>query len=118
MEQYRSIENYKNYTVSNYGNVMNTKTGKILKPQKNKRGGYYLFICLYDNGQRRDARIHNLAATAFLGPCPLDTEVHHKDFDNSNNQINNLQYMTREKHRELHCKLRDEVKNENKGEKP
>ncbi|RXF11064.1 hypothetical protein EG878_14505, partial [Enterococcus faecalis] len=32
---------YNNYMVSNYGNVKNIKTGRILKPIKNNITGYY-----------------------------------------------------------------------------
>ena len=45
-EVWLPIEGYKNYKVSNMGNVMNVITGKILKGQNNGKG--YLFVTLYD----------------------------------------------------------------------
>jgi hypothetical protein len=33
MEEYRIIKGYENYSVSNFGNVKNNKTDKILKPK-------------------------------------------------------------------------------------
>ena len=38
VEVFRSIENYENYAVSSFGNVKNTKTGRILKTGDNGRG--------------------------------------------------------------------------------
>jgi hypothetical protein len=34
MEEYRAIEEYVNYEISNLGNVRNKKTGRILKQAK------------------------------------------------------------------------------------
>ena len=35
-ETWKVIKNFPNYEVSTYGNVKNIKTGKILKPLRNK----------------------------------------------------------------------------------
>lgn len=39
MEEWRIINDYPNYSVSNFGNVMNNKTNKLLK--LSDKGGYY-----------------------------------------------------------------------------
>ena len=39
-EEYRKIEGYENYSVSNFGNVKNDETGKFLKQYNDK--GYKL----------------------------------------------------------------------------
>lgn len=41
-----------------------------------------------------------------FGPIPQDWEVHHKDFDASNNDLNNLQAMPMLEHRRLHGEAR------------
>ena len=39
-EVYKTIEEYNNYEVSDHGNVINKKTGRILKPHKDIDGYY------------------------------------------------------------------------------
>ena len=39
MEEWRVITDFPNYSVSNYGNVINTKTNKMMK--LNIKGGYH-----------------------------------------------------------------------------
>ena len=50
MEQWRPIENYDNYEISNYGHVKNIKTNTLLKPNINTSG--YLDVSLYKNNVR------------------------------------------------------------------
>lgn len=68
---------------------MNTRTGKILKPQV-KRG--YLTVNLYSNGYMKTCLVHRLVADAFL-PNPYGLpEVNHKDEDRSNPDLSNLEW--------------------------
>ena len=63
-ETYKNIEGFENYSVSDYGNVRNDKTGKILQG-KDTRG--YLRVDLYKNKTRHNnIFIHRLTAEAFL----------------------------------------------------
>ena len=41
VEEFRIIKGFENYSVSNFGNIKNNKTGKILKPRFTK-GLYYI----------------------------------------------------------------------------
>lgn len=40
-EHWLEVKDNDSYEVSNLGNVRNKKTGKLLKPQLNRDGGYY-----------------------------------------------------------------------------
>lgn len=82
------------YEVSDLGRVrslmMNGKRRElILAPRPTKRG--YLRVTL---GRRRDVYIHRLVAAAFIGCCPEDHAVNHKDADKTNNAASNLEYVT------------------------
>ena len=63
-ELWKEIENYDNYMISNFGNVKNVKTGRILKTCADKDG--YLTIGLMRFGTGKTHKIHKLVAGAFL----------------------------------------------------
>lgn len=80
-----NIEGYENYEVRPNGEVVNTKTGKVLKQRKNKDG--YLRVTLCNNGKMKNFRIHRLVAQAFI-PNPLNLPcVNHKDENKTNNFV-------------------------------
>ena len=91
MEEYRVIEGYENYEVSNVGNVRICKTGRIMKSQNNKG---YLIIGLCKNGIRKTFQIHRLVAVAFIENPDDKPYVDHKDGNRSNNHVKNLRWAT------------------------
>lgn len=55
---------------------------------------YLSFLPSLDGQQVERLCVHVLVAHAFLGPCPPDHEVNHKDGDKANNRWDNLEYLT------------------------
>ena len=92
-EEWKPVKDVEHTLVSNYGRVMNSKTGKILKPRPTHNG--YLRVHLPSvNGQRKDVYIHRLVADAFCyHPKGYDV-VNHIDFNNNNNHAENLEWTT------------------------
>ena len=93
-EQWRSIDGYINYQVSNIGRVRNSNTGRILKQQLNKDGYYQ--VTLSCDSQRKTAPIHPLVVGEFLEK-PDDHNYYifdHIDQDRANNKLYNLRYAT------------------------
>ena len=108
MEIWKDIAEYEGlYQVSNKGRVKSlerkvwnsgnqsyqTIKEKILKPCKNSDG--YLLLNLYKDGQRRPYFIHRLVADTFI-PNPNEyKEVNHIDENKENNNVSNLEWVTR-----------------------
>jgi hypothetical protein len=92
-EIFRVIADYENYKVSNIGNVLNIKSGKLLK--KLTRGNGYFYIGLYKNGKVKHFSIHRLVAIAFLDYPENKLLVDHIDNDKMNNNIINLRFATK-----------------------
>lgn len=93
-ENWKQIEMAPNYEVSDQGRIRNKKTGRILA-QRLHRG--YMNVALFNNGRRIYQLVHRLVAIAFL-PVPDSAdkrEVNHIDEDKTNNNISNLEWVTR-----------------------
>ena len=90
-EEWKQINNYDNYEVSNLGNVRNSKTGRMLK--LTCRGGY-LFTGLCKNSNTKTCPVHRLVALAFIDNPENKPQVNHKDKNRSNNNVCNLEWST------------------------
>lgn len=97
MEVWKDIEFYEGiYSVSNLGNVKSHlfKVSKSLKLEDVKG---YKRVSLSKNGNIKRFYVHRLVACAFLENKPNKKVVNHLDSDTSNNNVNNLEWVS---HRE------------------
>lgn len=83
------------YQVSTYGRVKSLKYGKerILKHSKNSSG--YLTVGLSIESKTFSKVVHRLVAIAFVPNPDNKCDVNHIDEDKTNNNVNNLNWMTR-----------------------
>lgn len=88
-EVWKDIDGYENYKVSSFGNVKNSKTGRILKPYN--RGGYYC-VGLCKNSKLLTFNIHRLVAKTFIPNLENKQQVNHKDKNSLNNKLDNLEW--------------------------
>jgi NUMOD4 motif len=93
-EQWRSIENFPGYSVSNLGNVRTDKTGRILRLNENQFG--LLQVGMMRDGTQYHRSVPLLVAKAFLPepPEPFDTPIN-LNGDRHNNQVDNLAWRPR-----------------------
>jgi hypothetical protein len=89
-EVYKVIQGYENYSVSNFGNVINNKTGKTRKPQSDKYG----YRVVHLNGKL--LKIHRLVANAFIANPHRKPHIDHIDNNRNNNISTNLRYVTQQ----------------------
>ena len=108
MEIYKNAIGYEGiYQVSNLGNVKSLRYDKekVLKLSKNLGG--YLTVNLYFNCIMKTRTVHQLVAEAFLNhkPSKYELVINHRDFNRSNNDVNNLEIVTtRENGNQKHLK--------------
>lgn len=103
MEIWKKIKDFEDYQVSNLGNVKSLKFGKekVLNKYLNKQG--YYCVCLSVDNKKCKINVHILVAIAFFNhkPCGYKLVVNHKDFDRSNNNLDNLEVVSQRENTNL-----------------
>lgn len=92
-ESFARIDEFENYLISENGEVINTITKKVLKPNINTSG--YYFVNLYKNKKRHCKMIHKLV---FESHTILRSDrkfvIDHIDNNKLNNNLENLQLIS------------------------
>jgi hypothetical protein len=96
------IKGFEHYLVDKNGIVYNSKAARGMRPGApaqlkswpNKNNGYHTVVLRNGVDKPTCQYVHRLVAGAYL-PNPLNLpEVNHKDFDVSNNKLENLEWVT------------------------
>lgn len=106
MIEWRELQDYPGYSVSNTGQVRSDKMGGKLKAQRTTKAGKK-DVTLWDSGSAHHELVHRLVAKAFI-PNPNNLPyVLHKDDVPDNNHVDNLRWGTQTDN------MRDRVRNGN-----
>lgn len=101
-EIWKDVDGYNGiYQVSNFGRVRSLdrkvytykKKGRVLKTFDN--GHHYQCLTLSDGTKARKHYVHILVANAFIENPHNYEQVNHKDFDKTNNCVDNLEWVSR-----------------------
>ncbi len=104
-ETWKTIKEYPDYQVSNFGKIKSLKFGKKRILKLNKDNTKYFCINLYKNGKRKYIRTYILVYETFYNDkLKLNECVHHKDENKENNYYENLEKMIIYKHLSFHNK--------------
>ena len=89
-EQWRAVEGYPGYEVSNLGRVR--KNGKLTSSHRTRKG--YWQTNLYKRRKQTLHYIHRLVAIAFIPNPENKPTVNHIDGNKDNNRVSNLEWAT------------------------
>ena len=105
-EEWRAVVGHPRYEVSSLGRVRSLdmmvqnkpgrrrflKPGRILSPCRLRNG--YILVTMAMDGVLTRKPVHHLVLCAFVRPPERGEECDHKDFNPSNNRLDNLRWMT------------------------
>jgi len=89
-EQWKTINDFHNYQISNFGKVKVTNNGKYMKQRVTNR--YYYSVSLFKDGKYTYFSIHRLVALHFIPNPNLSKIVDHIDGNPTNNHYKNLRW--------------------------
>lgn len=93
MEEWKIVDGYVNYAISNYGNVYSFSRKVYLAYDENSEG--YRRVTLCKDGVVKRHFVHRLVATHFITKEREDQNmVNHKDGNKLNNHVSNLEWCT------------------------
>lgn len=97
-ETWRVVAEFPDYEVSDCGLVrrrtpgVNTFPARIKSQRKAHHG--YMEVSIGARPNVRKRLVHRLVAEAFIGPLCAGLQVNHKDFDRTNNRVENLEIVS------------------------
>ena len=100
---WKKIKDFEEYEVSDKGEIRNSE-GLILSQRLSRNG--YLRVNLKSKGKYKTVEIHRVVAQAFLGAI-YKKQVHHKNGDRTDNNVMNLQIVSKREHRLLHIEMEE-----------
>lgn len=112
VEEWKEIEGFSRYKVSNTGRVWDTKNDKEVAQVLAGKPQYYYVNVFRDDGERKLERVHRFVAKAFVeGQSEQFNVVDHIDRDKFNNHYTNLRWTDRKgnlRNTDRHVTVKDE----------
>jgi hypothetical protein len=111
----KTIKDFPNYMITDKGKVYSKISNKYLKNCSDSMG--YEIVTLYKYAKKKTRTIHRLVAEAFIENPLNKKEVNHKDGNKQNNNISNLEWVSRSENQKhaFNTGLQKPVRGENHG---
>ena len=94
-EHFKPIKDFETYGISQYGNVKDFRSGKLIPQFVNEKCGGYLQVAIRnENGYKTD-RVHRLVGENLINNPNNLEELDHIDRDRLNNKVDNLRWVTK-----------------------
>lgn len=90
----KEIKEYPGYYADESGKIYSLKSGKFREKKQVAKTHGYLYVTLYRGKKRYYPRVHRLIASTFIPNPERLPEVNHKDEDQTNNRVDNLEWCT------------------------
>ena len=90
--EWKQVLEHPNYEVNSKGEIRHKIRKHILKPRSNKGG--YMYVNFKVNGKNTNFAVHRIVANALLPNPNGYIEVNHKDYDKTNNCLENLEWVS------------------------
>lgn len=98
---------YLNFKIDEQGNVLNCKTGKILKKSIFKDGYYHVTLPMGKRGHVKSIRVHKAVAETFIDNPKNLPLVNHINEDKLNCNVTNLEWVTHKENVNKHWELQE-----------
>jgi hypothetical protein len=92
MENWKKIQGFENYSVSDMGRVRNDKTSRMMKTPLSGHG--YNQLNLVGSNGKKLWKVHRLVALCFIENPQNKPYVNHLDGNKQNNNVKNLEWST------------------------
>lgn len=92
LEEWKKIDNFDGYYISDRGRVYSKKRNIFMKLKIDKNG--YKQIRLSNENKKHYFQLHRLVAEAFIANPENKPQVMHIDEDKTNNMVSNLEWVT------------------------
>ena len=93
-KEWREINGYPNYLVSNYGEVFSKNVNRLLRQSTTKPENGYKLAWLTKNNKTKGFLVHRLVYETFIEAVPPGMQINHKDENKYNNRLDNLEIVT------------------------